>query len=134
MISDILIDVFSIILTAILSALTVYLITYIKYKTFEIKNKIKDENIVKQINIAETLIETSVAAVAQTFVDDLKKNGKFDRSAQSEAFEMSKQKILASLPESAKSALCELYGDMEKYIDCRIEYYVRKNKMKATGK
>lgn len=126
--NEVLNNIISFVLIPILPVITAYIVALLRKKISEIDSKIKDDTLKKYLNIAETLIENSVIVVSQTFVDELKKKNIFDKAAQSEAFEMAKQKILSALSESVKLALSEVYGDLEKYVDSRIEYYVRRNK------
>ncbi|MCX7923013.1 MAG: hypothetical protein N3B21_13535 [Clostridia bacterium] len=112
----------------ILTSITVYLVSFLKKKALALEAKTNNDTLKKFIDLAENIIETTVTAVSQTFVDDLKKNGTFDKASQAEAFEMAKQKILSTISENVKQTLISLYGDLDQYVDSRIEYYVRKVK------
>lgn len=126
--NDFLNNILTVVLIPILPTITAYLIAVLKKKISEVEARVNNDTLKKYIDIAEKIIETSVTSVSQTFVDDLKKNAVFDKAAQSEAFQMAKSKILSALGEGAKLALSEAYGDLGKYIDSRIEFYVRQSK------
>ena len=73
----------------------------------------------------------SVQSTAQTYVDELKKNGNFDKEAQKAAFEKAKNAALAMLSDGAKKTLEELFGDAEQYVSAQIESTVRSMKTPA---
>ena len=97
------------VLIPILPIITAYLIALLKKKVSEIEGRINNESVSKYMEIVESVIETCVAAVSQTYVDELKQNGKFDDAAQSEAFEMCKQKILSILSDNIIVALINAF-------------------------
>lgn len=82
----------------------------------------------KYIDVAQSAITTAVTTVSQTYVDDIKKSGTFDATAQAkakaDAIELSKTLIT----DDAKSAITILFGDFEKYLDSSIEAIIKKSK------
>lgn len=120
--------ILNIILIPVLPIITVYVVALLRKKTADIEAKISSDTAKKYISIAENTIETCVTAVSQTYVETLKKDGTFDSAAQAEAFEMCKQRILSILSDEVKSSLSNLQGDINAYIDSKIEYYVNINK------
>ena len=78
------------ILQIIISALAVGVAGLITYGFTILKkwidSKIKNEEIREATNAALGEIESAVLFVNQTFVDQLKKDGKFDKGSQEEAF------------------------------------------------
>jgi hypothetical protein len=126
--NDILSNILAVVIIPILPMVAVYLVNLLRKKTLELESKVSNDTVKKFLELGENIIETSVNAVSQIFVDELKKNGKFDKAAQTEAFEMAKQKILSTISEDVKQALTEVYGNLSQYIDSRIEYYVRQGK------
>ncbi len=93
----------------------------IPYGLSLLSKKIKDDKLQKYLNRAENVISNCVLMIKQTFVDSLKAEGKFDKAAQSEAFERCKTQILELLNEEAKAAVVSAYGDLETYIKTAIE-------------
>lgn len=126
--SNLINTILTVVLIPILPIITGYLIALLKKKTADIESKINNETANKYISIAESTIETCVTAVSQTFVETLKKNGTFDSASQAEAFEMCKQRIFSILSDEVKSTLSDLHGDLNAYIDSKIEFYVNINK------
>ena len=73
-------------------------------------------------------IETAVESTAQTYVDSLKKDGKFDTDAamvaKDKAIELAKELIGTDGADLIK----ELYGDVSKYLDAKIEEIIKDKK------
>ena len=78
--------------------------------------------------LAET-ITACVIATNQTYVESLKKQGKFDVEAQKEAFNQTYNAIMAVLTNEAKLYLTNIYGDLAAYITARIEAEVNISKI-----
>lgn len=110
------------VIVPLLIAITGYAVNYLN-------NKIKNDKAEKYILIAEDAVCTAVTSVAQTYVDALKKDGKFDEEAQKVAFDEAKYKAVAIMGEAAREALKEVFGDIDSWLDNKIQYYVRKNKV-----
>jgi len=125
-------DTINIIFTAIviplLSTLTVYVVTFIKAKTAELKSKTENDTLDRYIDIAEDAIETAVVSVTQTYVEALKKENKFDAAAQSKALAMARNNAISIMGDTAKKALEQAYGDVNSWIDNNLEYYVNVSK------
>ena len=64
-------------------------------------------------------------------MDALKKGGIFDKEAQLEALRKSKDKTLSLLSVSAKKVLADIYGDLDAYLETKIEAEVRVQKQRA---
>lgn len=100
----------------------------IPYLANLLKQKVKNDKLVKWIEIAEGIVNKAVLTVKQTYVDGLKKDGKFGADEAKEAFESAKTQILAQLNETAKSAIIEAYGDIDDWIRSQIEANVSETK------
>ena len=74
-------------------------------------------------------IKECVIATNQTYVDALKKQGKFDAEAQKEAFNLTFDAVMAVLSDEAKHYLASIYGDLTTYITTRIEAEVNVSKL-----
>ena len=121
-------QIFELIVFPFLFVLTGFMIQFIKTKTQELKNKTNNETQQKYLTMFEDTITTCVLATNQTYVDALKKEGKFDAEAQKKAFELTKDAVLTILTEDAKEYLTELYGDLNKQLTSLIEAQVKVNK------
>ena len=89
------------------------------------KDKIHNDRVNKYVDKAENVIGQIVDFVNQTYVDGLKKEGKFDKEQQEVAFEMSKDYAMRLINEETKKACIELFGDFELWLNSMIESSVR---------
>ncbi|MNN98883.1 hypothetical protein D3C81_2183900 [compost metagenome] len=64
----------------------------------------------------------------QTFVEASKKQGTFDDAAMAQAFQLAKTKAISIMGEAAREALKMAIGDMDAWIETKIEYFVNRNK------
>ena len=92
---------------------------------FDVANTyIKDAKVKKIVSDIGTAVQT----VAQTYVDALKKDGKFDTNAamvaKDKAIELAKELIGTDGADLIK----ELYGDVSKYLDAKIEEIIKDKK------
>ena len=76
-------------------------------------------------------LEDAVYATGQTYVDDLKASGSFDKEAQIHALSMALATLLGSLSQEAKDYIQEKFGDAEAYLTGRIEAEVKRQKLTA---
>lgn len=107
-------QIFELCIVPLLAVLTGYIVTWIKAKTAEIEqNKYTDL-------ISDTIIQC-VIATNQTYVEALKKEGKFDAEAQEKAFEITKQAVLAVLTNQTRDFIEMSYGDVEAWLNQQIE-------------
>ena len=125
----ILYQIFELCVIPLLGVLTIYLVQYIRMKSQEITNKTDSELADKYIQMLTDTIITCVIATNQTYVESLKKQGKFDKEAQKEAFELTYNAVMAVLTNEAKHYLTAIYGDLTAYITTRIEAEVNVSKI-----
>ena len=83
--------------------------------------KTKNETLQKATLLAQDLVLSAVQAVQQTFVEQLKKDGKFDKDAQLEAMDKALKLVLAQIKPDAMAILTEAYGDLSKWLTMQIE-------------
>ena len=119
------------VVTGIVPLLITYIILFLKSKIKEQQEKIDNENLNKYITIATDAISMAVLTVSQTYVDELKRQGKFDKQAQEVAKQMAIDKAKSLITEEAKNAVTLLYGDFEAYLNSQIEALVRENKIEV---
>lgn len=121
-------QLYELIIFPLLCVLAGFIIRFIKVKTAELETKAVSETQSKYLTMFENTITTCVIATNQTYVETLKKCGKFDAEAQKLAFEQTKTAVLEILTEDAKEYLTEFYGDLDKQLNSLIEAEVNKNK------
>ena len=119
---------FEIVIFPLLAIGTVYLISLIKVKIQEIKQKKNQDLYNKYLTMLGDTIISCVLATTQTYVESLKKEGKFDADAQKIAFTKTYTNVMAILNKDAKKYLEEAIGDLETYVYNKIEAEVNLTK------
>ena len=122
-------QIFELCVIPLLGVLTMYLVQYIKIKSQEIADKTNSDLADKYIQMLADTITTCVIATNQTYVESLKRQGKFDAKAQKEAFNLTYDAVMAVLTDEAKHYLTAIYGDLTAYITTRIEAEVNVSKI-----
>ena len=121
-------EIFQVCIVPLLGILTTYLVKYITIKMEEIQVKTENEIINKYLNMLTTTITECVIATNQTYVEALKKEGKFDLDAQKKAFEMTQEAVMLILTDEAKRYLSAAVGDLNVFIAQQIEAAVNVEK------
>ena len=102
-------QIFQVCIIPLLGILTKYLVDWIQTK----KNTLiqQEENEIKQryIEMLASTIETCVIATNQTYVNALKDKDAFTPEAQKEAFEQTKNAVLAILGEEGQNLLNQIF-------------------------
>lgn len=109
--------------------LCTFIVNFIKVKTQQIIDNTKSDTASKYIKMAEETVTACVIATNQTFVEALKKAGKFDKEAQIEAFNRTKEAVLNILSVDAQKYLVEVVGDIDVFLNALIEAQVSNNKL-----
>ena len=120
--------VFDLAIFPVIAAAAAYFITWIKAKKQELEKKTKDETTKKYLDLLETTIIECVLATKQTYVETLKKEGRFDAEAQKIAFQHTYDAVLAVLTDDAQKYLTEAVKDLNAYITNKIEAQVGNTK------
>lgn len=111
-----------------LALVTGFLVTWINAKRKEALAKTNNEIAQKYINIAADVINSCVITTTETYVKSLKNQNLFDIDAQRNAFDLTKDAVMTTLSNEAKLHLTNLYGDLDKYIQTKIEEAIKNNK------
>lgn len=115
-------------LTALLTVLAKFLISFINSKIAEAKAKTNDQILAKYLDMVNKTISDCVIATNQTYVESLKNKDMFDAAAQREAFNKTFEAVKALLTEEAITYLSTLTDDTDLYLSTLIEAEVNKNK------
>ena len=115
--NDILIKILVSVGILVLTNVFVYLSNLSKEKVAKIENIKVREASYKLLDI----ITKCISATNQEFVGDLKKEGKFDKNQQEEAWNKTKNKINKILDKESREILEKAYGDLNSYINQSIE-------------
>jgi|LSQX01.3.fsa_nt_gb hypothetical protein len=110
------------ILSVVVTTIVLPLITLGGTKLIQwINQKIKDEKTRTILTGLTAIVERVVRSVTQTYVDSLKRDGKFDLEAQLNALELAKSAILTELNNETKTFIETNYGSVDGFITTQIE-------------
>ena len=123
--TNVLPQIFELCIVPLLGILTSFLILFIKTKMAEVSEKIKDDTARKYLNMLTDTVVDCVMATNQTYVDALKKEGKFGAEAQKVALQTTYDEVMKLLNAEAKEYLTEASGDLEALIKTKIEATVK---------
>lgn len=105
--------------------LTTFICKWLSSKSKAIQQNTQSNSFDTTIMAVEALIANAVRATTQTYVDALKKEHMFDKEAQLEAFNKTKDAIMAQLTEDSKKVILAVYGDIDAYLTTQIEAQVK---------
>lgn len=117
-------NVLYVVLTAILPIVATYGVNLIKAKIKEskvIEEATKNEDMSNLVKDALSDVMDAVLYTNQTFVDSLKKSGRFDENAWKEAYNLAYTEAMNMISDGAKKAITEMYGSFDKWLSLKIE-------------
>lgn len=123
-------EVLNILLSAlgiIITGLTTFIVTKL---TQFINAKIEDKKASNYLTTILNLVVDCVKETYQTYVETLKKEGKFDKEAQEKALNLCLNKIKEQMTTEVKDYVVNNFGDINSYLKSLIEstLYNLKNK------
>lgn len=121
-------QIFQICIVPLLGVLTTYFVKWVQIKTNEMTSKEENAKYEKYINLLSDTITSCVVATNQTYVEALKNKNAFDKEAQEEALKLTKNAVLNILSSDAQEYLNNALGDLNSYIEKKIEEEVVANK------
>lgn len=95
-----------------------------------LNTKIKNEKAAKWAADLTSIVSNAVLSVTQTFVDTMKKEGKFDEAAAKEAKDKALAIITGQLTPELKDYITSNFGDMAEYLGNLVEATVQSLKCK----
>ena len=119
---------FQVVLVPAVPILLKILYNFVVAYTVEKSEKIENEKVRGYVNDAVKAVMTAVTSTFQTYVDSLKKQGKFDEEAQKIAFNTARDTALLMLTQDMRDAVTTLYGDFDTWLSKTIEQFVLANK------
>lgn len=126
--TNLLMELLYIVLIGAIPIVSKYLIQQIDAKKNEILKNDKAENFQNSIDGAMSLVEKVVDYVSQTYVDALKKEGKFDATAQQNAYNKAVDALEKLMDDDMKHVLINVYGDLSTWMKVAIESYIKSRK------
>lgn len=127
--AEILKSIFELVIYPVISIGGIYLTYLISVKIKELKQKTNDDTAKKYLDMLNDTIANAVLATTQTYVETLKKQGKFDEDAQKEAFKQTYEAVMRVLTDEAMKYIVTSVGDLETYITNQIEAQVKLTKI-----
>ena len=125
--NEMLINIISVLVTAVvipvISLLGAKLVSWLS-------TKIKNEKANKMIKTATEIVVSAVKTVFQTYVDALKKEGKFDKESQILALTKAKDIALSQMTEDVKEFIQTNYGELDLWLTIQVEATINTLKMK----
>lgn len=112
------------ILSPALVALVLVALNFFLKKTENIKNKDVREN----VQMVLQTIARSINFTNQRFVDELKKEGKFDEEAMREAFYRTKKLVEQQVDAEGRAAVEKMHQDFTVFIEAEIESQINESK------
>ena len=131
--SEFLTQLLQAVITAAIPVCGVFLVRFLNRKSNQITAETENEELKSLLEQVNDAVTKAVTYTTQTFVESLKQNGVFDAEAQAQALQKSLDKTLVLLSEVAKTALEEIYGDLNEYLTVRIEAEVKSQKGTPTA-
>ena len=121
-------QLFDLVIIPLLAALTIYAVKWINAQANNLKTKTDNEVLDKYLSMLAETITKCVIATNQTYVETLKKEGKFDEAAQKVAFEKTYTAVMEIISVDMVDYLTEFVGDFETFLMQSIEAEVNSNK------
>lgn len=110
------------ILSVLVSAVVLPLISLIGAKLISwLSSKTKSEKATAIIKEANDIVMNAVKCVLQTYVDSLKKEGKFDEASQFLALSKAKEKAMEQMSDDTKAFVEKNYGNLDSWLTTSIE-------------
>lgn len=112
------------VLTGIVPVIVIFLVRLIDSKIKEsniIADTAKNENLSRIVEGALSDVLDAVLYVNQIYTDSLKASGKFDKTAQEEAFNRSYVTAMNMISDEAKKVIGQLYGSFDNWLKLKIE-------------
>lgn len=131
--NELLMTMIQVVVIPAIPILVAFIVKFLRAKAEQATIKTNNELVQQYLQEAIYAVLQAVTYTSQTYVDSLKKQGKFDADTQRVAFATAKQVAIALLTEDAKKMLSDLYCDLAVWIDTKIEQTVKEQKIFTIG-
>ncbi len=116
------------VITAAVPILTAFGVQFLRQRAAAAAAATSNQTAQKYITEISEAVSTSVMYVSQTYVDTLKKSGTFTAENQKEAFTKAMDQAKSLLTAEASKFLNEAYGDLDEYLQAKIEAEIKRLK------
>ena len=127
-INDVFTIIIQIIVIPLLIILSTFLINLIKTKINNLQKTTEDKTLSNYLILLDEAVDTAVAYINQTYVNQLKADNTFDEKAQQEALSKAYQRVVKTLTYEATDYLQTHIGEFSNYIFAKIEASIYNNK------
>jgi hypothetical protein len=124
-IKDILLVLLQAVIVTAVPILAKFLIDLLKNKSAQLQDRTTNAYIDNIIMRVTDVVTNTVMFVSQTYVDNLKKEGKFDVEEQKIAFEMAYDRVMDMVDEESEIILTGIFGDFGLWVNTLIEAIVK---------
>lgn len=114
-------EIFFTVLIPLVGILCSYGISFLRNKIQEIQGNVNNELFTKYSEMLMNIVETCVIATNQTYVDELKEQGRFGPEEHDIAYHKTFNAVKALLTEEMQKVLNEAYTDLDFYISQLIQ-------------
>lgn len=115
--------------TAAIPVCAAFLVQFLRRKSAQIGAQTDSLTTKQMLDEVTAAISTAVTYVSQTYVDSLKKNGKFTPENQKIALDLAVERAKKLLTAEARDFLSVAYGSVNDYLVSRAEAEVRRQKL-----
>lgn len=115
--------------TAAVPVCAAFLVQFLRRKSTQIGAQTDSLTTKKLLDEVTDAVTTAVTYVSQTYVDALKKNGKFTPENQKIALDLAVERAKKLLTAEARDFLSAAYGSLNDYLVSRAEAEVRRQKL-----
>lgn len=125
---DVMLTILQVVLIAVIPVIAAYVCRFLKAKRDEVE---ASETVGMSDFIIREALDAVIAAVSyvcQTYVDGLKKSGKFSVENQKYAFQLAYDKASLIITQEAKDFITSVYGSFSAWLTMQIEAQVRMQK------
>ena len=117
------------VISTVVTAIVLPLIALAGKKLIDyINTKTQNEKLRAALSQANEAVQKAVALTAQTYVDELKKQGAFDATAQIAAFDRAIVAAQASISADAKTIIAANVGNLDNWLTTAVEAAVKASK------
>lgn len=131
MIKEIILTILEAVLSFAITIGTIYFVAFLKKKSQQLSDMTDNENAKHYLSEITEAVTTAVIFTSQTYVDALKNKNAFTKDAQIEALNKAKETALSIISPAATDFIEEVYGDLDVFMEAKIEEAVRVQKTES---
>lgn len=118
-------EVLYVVIIAVVPVLAKYIVDLLNSKREEISARAESFAFQDAILRAIQLVQDAVDTTSQTYVEALKKEGKFDSESQKKAMDMTIQSVEKLMDKDMKDLINTVYLDFDEWVRVQIESYIK---------